>query len=206
VGFGGRVIGAVGAVVLSVVPLPFAPAQSHGGSAECQASGLGASAGDTLHTTTTGLPARPGERSSGASSDTVTDQASFRVQRESFFASPTGTLLKSVAFPGWGQWSNGKKQKAGIYFGVEGYFITKSLIWRHRARQDADFATLSHARDRRNYFYWLTGLTVFISMFDAYADRYLLTLEQTRHRPDEFWGGQASSASDGWRLLLGWRF
>jgi hypothetical protein len=33
-----------------------------------------------------------------------------RPSHPGFFRSPTGTLLKSVAFPGWGQWSNGKKQ------------------------------------------------------------------------------------------------
>jgi hypothetical protein len=129
--------------------------------------------------------------------------------RTGFFESPTGTLLRSVAFPGWGQWANGKKQKAAVYFGIEGYFITKALIWRHRARQNVDFDTFNHARDRRNYFYWFTGLTIFVSMFDAYTDRYLLTLEQMRDRPDDYWGGQTSGVSkadDGWRLLLGWRF
>ncbi|MEW5702927.1 MAG: hypothetical protein AB1792_11960 [Candidatus Zixiibacteriota bacterium] len=146
--------------------------------------------------------------------DTRSDSGVVKTRRgvdgPGFFASPTGALLKSVAFPGWGQWSNGKKQKAAVYFGIEGYFITKSLIWRHRALQsNVDFTTVSHARDRRNYFYWLTGLTVFISMFDAYADRYLLTLEQTRGRPDDYWGGETLSGStddSGWRLLVGWRF
>ena len=125
----------------------------------------------------------------------------------SFFKSPTGTLLKSVAFPGWGQWSNGKKQKSAIYFGIESYWITKALVWRHRARVADDLAEFAHARDRRNYFYWLTGITVFISMFDAYSDRYLLTLERTRNMPDEFWGqGQLPTTTDDWRLTLAIKF
>lgn len=126
---------------------------------------------------------------------------------QSFFSSPTGTLLKSVAFPGWGQWANGKKQKAAVYFGIESYWITKALIWRHRARTADDLAEFTHARDRRNYFYWLTGITVFVSMFDAYADRYLLTLERTRNMPDEFWGERPPVApSDEWRLALAIKF
>lgn len=136
----------------------------------------------------------------------------------SFFQSPTGKLLRSVAFPGWGQWSNGKKQKAAVYFAIETYFLTKALIWRHRAAQRLPiwensctpdggcdvqaFNDYDTARDRRNYFYYLTGATVFISMFDAYADAYLLTLERTRNEGDEYWGGHASLApEDEWRLV-----
>jgi hypothetical protein len=132
------------------------------------------------------------------------------VPRSAFFESPTGTLLKSVAFPGWGQWSNGKKQKAAIYFSIESYFIVKALIWRHRARQDVGFSTFMHARDRRNYFYWLTGATIFVSMFDAYADRYLLLLERTRNEPEEYWGAPSQAgrwySPPEWRLSIGLRF
>ncbi len=136
----------------------------------------------------------------------------------SFFQSPTGKLLRSVAFPGWGQWSNGKKQKAAVYFAIESYFLTKALIWRHRAAERQPiwensctsesgcdinaFNDYDTARDRRNYFYWLTGVTVFISMFDAYADAYLLTLERTRDQGDDYWGGHAALApNDEFRLV-----
>jgi hypothetical protein len=128
-----------------------------------------------------------------------------------------------VAFPGWGQWSNGKKQKAAVYFSIETYFLTKALIWRHRAvdrlsawehidRGDrsalqAAFNSYDSARNSRNYFYWLAGITTFISMFDAYADSYLLTLERTRKMGDDYWGGQARSAPDDEvRLAVTWRF
>jgi len=136
----------------------------------------------------------------------------------SFFQSPTGKLMRSVAFPGWGQWSNGKKQKAAVYFAIESYFLTKALIWRHRAAERLPlwenscttdggcdtqaFNDYDTARDRRNYFYWLTGVTVFISMFDAYADAYLLTLERTRDNGDDYWGGHAALApNDEFRLV-----
>jgi hypothetical protein len=128
-----------------------------------------------------------------------------------FFHSPTGALLRSVAFPGWGQWSNGKKRKAAIYFAIETYFLTKAMVWRHRARESGiDFATFDSARDRRNYFYWLTGMTIFISMFDAYGDRYLLTLERTREAGDEYWGGRRAILDPNpgaeWRISLTVRF
>ncbi len=137
----------------------------------------------------------------------VGDMTGRSLNSQTFFSSPTGTLLKSVAFPGWGQWSNGKRQKAAIYCGIESYWITKALIWRHRARTADDLAEFAHARDRRNYFYWLTGITVFVSMFDAYADRYLLTMERTRNMPDEFWGDMTHPPpSDVWRLALAIKF
>ncbi|MBI5867154.1 MAG: hypothetical protein HZB43_02495 [candidate division Zixibacteria bacterium] len=140
-----------------------------------------------------------------------------------FFRSPTGTLLKSVAFPGWGQWSNGKKQKAAVYFGIETFFLTKALIWRHRAAdrlrtwENTDptnetalreaFSNYDSARNSRNYFYWLAGITTFISMFDAYADCYLLTLENTRKMGDDYWGGQARVAPDDeLRVAVTWHF
>lgn len=152
-----------------------------------------------------GQPFHMGEEPSPASGIAEARQRSIR--SESFFESPTGTLLKSVAFPGWGQWANGKKQKAAVYFGIESYWITKALIWRHRAREADDLSEFAHARDRRNYFYWLTGITVFVSMFDAYADRYLLTLERTRDMPDDFWGERVQpSTSDGWRLAIAIKF
>jgi hypothetical protein len=114
-----------------------------------------------------------------------------------FFSSPTGALLKSVVVPGWGQLANGKEQKAAVYIAIEGYFITKALIWRHRARESGiDYTTYDHARDRRNFFTWLTGITIFVSMFDAYADSYLLDLERTKRLDDEFWGGKSHSHLD----------
>lgn len=133
--------------------------------------------------------------------------ASRSLKSESFFSSPTGTLLKSVAFPGWGQWANGKKQKAAVYFGIESYWITKAMIWRHRARTAGNPTDFAHAQDRRNYFYWLTGITVFVSMFDAYADRYLLKLEQTRDAGEDFWGESGRfETNEVWQLTLAIRF
>lgn len=129
------------------------------------------------------------------------------LKSESFFSSPTGALLKSVAFPGWGQLANGKRQKAAVYFGIESYWIAKSLIWRHRARTAASLADFSHAQDRRNYFYWLTGITVFVSMFDAYTDRYMLTLERTRDEGDDFWGNaDYLDSAERWQLALTIKF
>lgn len=192
-----------------VVALPLAgiltvPSITLGQQAQIPHDASGVSA-DTINVPSepTVTPFRLGDEQPRRASDSALAVRSLR--SPNFFSSPTGTLLKSVAFPGWGQWSNGKKQKAAFYFGLESYWITKSLIWRHRAREAVSLSAFQHARDRRNYFYWLTGITVFISMFDAYADRYLLTLERTRNMPDDFWG-EVSEPPDEWRLSLALKF
>jgi len=162
-----------------------------------------------------------GVKASRPASDVSPDRLLYH-ENKGFFQSPTGTLLKSVVIPGWGQWSNGKKQKAAIYAGIETYFFTKAMIWRGRTSDrlqdwqvtcdagDCDedlFSSYDSARDRRNYFYWLLGTTIFVSMFDAYADRYLLTLEQTKDKGDDFWGGEkTSSVEPQWRLLATVKF
>ncbi len=142
--------------------------------------------------------------------------------KSNLFDSPTGKLLRSVVVPGWGQWSNGKKWKAGVFFTIETYFFARALIWRSRTfdRQhvweascldgECDpllFNNYKSARNNRNYFYWLTGVTVFISMFDAYADAYLISLERTKDKGDEFWGGHAFLyPKDEYRLLATLKF
>ncbi len=100
--------------------------------------------------------------------------------------SPTLTLFKSVAFPGWGQFSNGKYIKAGLIFAVESYFIYKAVYyggkasdWKEKWKSAPEsqkylyFNQYADYRDTRNSFLWYTGLTVFLSMFDAYVDAHL---------------------------------
>lgn len=97
--------------------------------------------------------------------------------------SPMGALLRSVAVPGWGQFYNRKYVKSAVVFGVESFFIIKSVQWWKKTEDQydlvlqtesgRDFTTYLNYRDRRNDFLWLTGLSVFISMFDAYVDAHL---------------------------------
>jgi len=168
------------------------------------------SARDSLQAPPESMPAVP------------SDTAEKYLWKSNLFDSPTGKLLRSVVIPGWGQWSNGKKWKAGIFFGVETYFFARALIWRsetfdrqhlwEESCRDGScdqglFNNYKSARNNRNYFYWLTGVTVFISMFDAYADAYLISLERTQDKGDEFWGGHAFLyPKDEYRVLATLRF
>ncbi len=94
-----------------------------------------------------------------------------------------GALLRSVAVPGWGQFYNHKYIKSAVVFGAESFFIIKSVQWWKKTEDQydlvqqsesgRDFTTYLNYRDRRNDYLWLTGLAVFLSMFDAYVDAHL---------------------------------
>lgn len=116
----------------------------------------------------------------------------------SFWQHPTGKLFKSVIFPGWGQYANGKYQKAAIFFTMETYFIVRAIHFFGKTRDEydrfilteerVDFNAYDNARKTRDKFYWFVAGTIFISMWDAYADAHIKPFEETKDRGDEFWG------------------
>lgn len=107
--------------------------------------------------------------------------------------SPTGALLRSLAFPGWGQWYNEKKLKAIIAFSAETFLIGLALHLNHQANRDrrpedftdpgreitkGNFRNLVERErnfylDRRNLTYWWLAGVKLLSMLDAYVDAYL---------------------------------
>jgi hypothetical protein len=100
--------------------------------------------------------------------------------------SPMGALLRSVAIPGWGQLYNRKYIKAVLVAGVETFFLVKAVEWWSKTEDQFDLAHSSppeiqafefnrylNYRQNRNDYLWAAGITVFISMFDAYVDAHL---------------------------------
>lgn len=100
--------------------------------------------------------------------------------------SPMGALLRSVAVPGWGQYYNRKLLKSAVIFGAESYCIYRAAYWWVKAedqydkvrdfppsQQPLEFNRYLTYRSNRNDYLWLTGITVFVSMFDAYVDAHL---------------------------------
>jgi hypothetical protein len=106
---------------------------------------------------------------------------------------PTGALLRSVVVPGWGQAYNHNYIKAVIYGGTEIALITTTRkYWREMnshqrnflgsadtSYKASEFRQYESSRNDRNLYLWLTGLTVLISMFDAYVDAHLADFDQT---------------------------
>jgi len=104
---------------------------------------------------------------------------------------PTPTLLKSMVFPGWGQFTNRQYVKAAIVFGLESWYIGNMVYnWRKSNDYLADFRAnpdnltaynnYQFYRGNRNDYMWYLGITVFVSMFDAYVDAHLRPYEHDR--------------------------
>jgi hypothetical protein len=102
---------------------------------------------------------------------------------------PTTALFKSMFVPGLGQIGNRKYIKAGIFIGLEVWFIGAAIHhgqkanhyynkWEETPIEDFDtknayYGQYVDRRDNRNQFIWLAALTIFVSMFDAYVDAHL---------------------------------
>jgi hypothetical protein len=100
---------------------------------------------------------------------------------------PTLALFKSMLVPGWGQLGNRKYTKALLFAGLETWFFLSALHYGRDANTARDnYQALTDPNDRwewyqlydnerknRNKFLWFAGLTIFISMFDAYVDAHL---------------------------------
>ncbi|HEX7402064.1 MAG TPA: DUF5683 domain-containing protein [candidate division Zixibacteria bacterium] len=111
--------------------------------------------------------------------------------------SPTGALLRSVVFPGGGQFYNHKYLKGLVVFGTETTFITLAAIEWSRANTHKknfqnpnypyserlwEFEQYQFYEDRRNLFLWITAGVVFLSMFDAYVDAQLYNFDKEKVR------------------------
>lgn len=95
------------------------------------------------------------------------------VKVEKQLPSPKGAMIRSVIFPGWGQWYNGKKFKSVLVFLTEVGIVGASVYWNDRAN-NADYELdRSIYLDNRNLAYWYLGGAILLSMADAYVDAHL---------------------------------
>ena len=88
--------------------------------------------------------------------------------------SPKGAFIRSVAFPGLGQWYNGQKIKAFLAFSVESFLVGLSIYYNRKARQSDEGSQLQELwTDRRNETYWFLLAAALLSGVDAYIDAHL---------------------------------
>jgi hypothetical protein len=126
-------------------------------------------------------------------------------------------MLRSVAVPGWGQWTNGRHVKAAVVVAGEGYLLWRAVDyggqeqakWREAGAatdpvlQDKLYqrhrALASHRRD----FTWWSVFAGLLSMGDAYVDAQLGDFD-AEFQPQ---GAEALGGPDpGWRaaVMLRW--
>lgn len=103
---------------------------------------------------------------------------------ESKWPNPTTTLFKSMLVPGWGQITNKAYLKAALAIGLETWFITGAIVNSGHMNDALDkyhadpnnldnFYEYQYYQGLRSDFLWALGVTVFVSMFDAYVDAHL---------------------------------
>jgi len=87
--------------------------------------------------------------------------------------SPRGAMIRSILFPGWGQYYNGKKWKAAFVFAAESGIVGSILYWNRRAEQAPDADHRALYLEYRNRGFWYLGLAILLSAGDAYVDAQL---------------------------------
>jgi hypothetical protein len=94
--------------------------------------------------------------------------------------SPGGAMLRSLVFPGWGQFYNEKYLKSLIVFGMgTGFALSISYqsdqVKRYEKKDDSEAAKF-YRNDRNRLIWWLAGF-VLLSMGDAYVDAHLFNYD-----------------------------
>jgi hypothetical protein len=105
-------------------------------------------------------------------------------------ASPASTLLRSIAFPGWGQLENDRPVKAAVVFAAEVSFLASGYVEYRRADRSRDaeiraaelgdaaraaeeFRRYTDRRNRGATRLWWATFALMMSMIDAYTDAHL---------------------------------
>jgi TM2 domain-containing membrane protein YozV len=87
-------------------------------------------------------------------------------------------ILRSLAFPGWGQFYNRKYSKAFLFFGFETGLIATSIHWNQKAVAAHGDIRTSYQDNRKTIHWWLLA-TVVLSMLDAYVDASLSDFDES---------------------------
>ena len=84
--------------------------------------------------------------------------------------SPTGAVLRSLVFPGWGQWYNGQKLKAFLVLGIEGVLLGNIFYYQKEANISTTIDEQNFYLDVKNQFIWYLVAAHLLNLIDAYVD------------------------------------
>jgi hypothetical protein len=126
---------------------------------------------------------------------------------------PRYIMLRSVMFPGWGQWANRRPVKAAVVAAGEGYLLWRAVDYGRQER--AKFAEARAAVDplelarldgqhrvlaaHRRDFTWWSVFAGLLSMGDAYVDAQLGNFE-AEFKPQDT--GALGGDGPGWRAAV----
>ena len=92
---------------------------------------------------------------------------------------PTGAMLRSIVFPGWGQWYNEKRFKAVLVFGVEVGIVVNTIRQNQKVQASkSDLEREFYLENRRLSNWWLAG-AILLSTIDAYVDAHLYHFDES---------------------------
>ncbi len=91
---------------------------------------------------------------------------------------PTGAMLRSLIFPGWGQFYNRKYSKAFLFFGGEAGLIATAIHLNQQVVSTHGELQASY-RNNRNTANWFLLATIVFSMLDAYVDASLADFDES---------------------------
>jgi len=87
--------------------------------------------------------------------------------------SPKAAMIRSLVFPGLGQFYNEQYVKAAIVLAGQGTLVGFLFYYNNRARESTSPLEKEFYEDRRNLMYWWIGAATLLSMLDAYIDAHL---------------------------------
>jgi len=93
--------------------------------------------------------------------------------------SPTSAMIRSIIFPGWGQWYNKKYFKAVFAFGAEVGLLANSIYLNQKyvaSKTELDREFYINNRNLSNWY--LLGVILF-SMADAFVDAHLADFDES---------------------------
>jgi hypothetical protein len=117
--------------------------------------------------------------------------------------SPQGAMLRSLIFPGWGQWYNHHRLKAVVVFGAEVGLLANSIYLNQKCQSSQTTLEREFYINNRNLSnWWLLGVILF-SMADAFVDAHLYRFDEGPEL--SFWQCRpmiSHSAGVGWACSL----
>lgn len=94
--------------------------------------------------------------------------------------SPTGAMIRSLLFPGWGQLYNKKYFKAILIFSAEIGLATNSIHLNQKYKASkTDLEREFYINNRNLSNWWLVGMILF-SMADAFVDAHLSDFDESQ--------------------------
>jgi len=126
-----------------------------------------------------GSPLYARAEAEGEPEDKTAENMTHAVETEKPDRTPAGAFYRALAFPGWGQYYNGKRLKAALAFCLETTYLTLAVLKTGDVRHEVDSQQRKNLRTERNTYAYGFILIKLIAGLDAYVDAHLRNFDVT---------------------------